>query len=133
MNDSNSFKADRATLVIYYKEPPYDTKIAEIRQNGSMLAINILEQDINGELQKVISKIAQDKLEYSFCTEKKNIEGEEIAYYKRTVAKGDKDYLIGLYWAVLESHEKINGKSLMSRLLDENGKVIGKFGRRLTP
>lgn len=121
----------KATLAIYYAKPPYDTKIAEIKHHGCKLKITALDQTIEEDFKKAIKRIAQDKLEYHFCLEKKTDKGEEIGYYNRSVTKDDTDYLIGLYWAILDSHETINGKYLSPRLLDENGQVIGRFGRRL--
>ena len=131
MNTIDKFDSNKATLTIYYKEPPYDKKIIEIKYKNGKLIFHALDKITVEEVEEKIKKIAQDKLEYHFCIEKKTGKVEEIGYYKRSVTKDDKDYLIGLYWAILDSHATINGKYLLPRLLDEKGQVIQRYGRKL--
>ena len=133
MKKSSQFDPNKVTLAIYYAKPSCDTKIGEIRQHGCKLKITALDQTIEEDFKKAIDKIATNQLQIPQHHIKEDKEGWTHYAEVKNVLQGDKDYLIGLYWAVLDSHITIKGKYLLPRLIDENGNVIGRYGRRLKP
>lgn len=132
MSIISELNLNEVSLALYYSEPPYDTKIAEIRQNDCELEITVLDQTVEKDVKKVINKIAKNQLQIPRHHTEEDKEGWTHYAEVKNVSLGEEDYLIGLYWAVLESGETLKGKHFIPRLLDEKGKVIQKYGRKLS-
>lgn len=133
MKKSSQFNPNKVTLAIYYAKPSYNIKIAEIRYHDCKLEIIVLDKTIEDDFKKAINKITKNQLQIPQHHIEKDKEGWRHYAEVKNVSQGDEDYLIGLYWAVLDSHVTIKGKYLLPRLLDENGNVIGRYGRKLKP
>ena len=124
---------DKVSLALYDSQKPYDEKVAEVRQDGKKLIIKVKNPELQEAVEREVKQIAKEKLEYNTCIFEKTRQGETQSLLLNTTLKGSSDYLIGLYYAVYDHMDKVNGISFSPRLLDENGDVVGRYGRRLKP